>query len=84
MLLRIVATLVLIAFVFFAPWWVTMAFAIALAFVIDSYYELVAIGALMDILYGIPGEVATGYGAIGFITSGIAVLIAEKVKKELW
>lgn len=83
MLLRIVATITLIAFVFFAPWWVTMALAIALAFVIDSYYELLAIGALMDILYGIPGEVATGYGAMGFIASGAIVLIVEKIKKEL-
>lgn len=83
MLLRIVATITLIIFVFFAPWWVTMALAIALAFVIDSYYELLAIGALMDILYGIPGEFTMGYGMMGFIASGAIVLIVEKIKKEL-
>lgn len=83
MLLRTAATLTLILFVFFAPWWVTMALAIALTFVIDSYYELLAIGALMDLLYGVPGEFTTGYGVIGFIASGAVLLAVEKIKKEL-
>lgn len=83
MILRITTTLILITMVFFAPWWVTLALTIAATFIIDSYYEILPLGALADILYGTLGDSFMGHGAIGFIISVAVFLSVEKIKKEL-
>lgn len=83
MILRIITTLILVVMVFFAPWWVTLALAIAAALIIDSYYEILPLGALADILYGTLGDSFMGYGAIGFMISIAVFLAVEKIKKEL-
>ena len=43
---RIVATLVLIIAIFFAPWWVALPIGAIATFYFSSYYELMVLGAL--------------------------------------
>lgn len=51
---RIFADAVLLGLAFLSPWWVTFLAATALFFVFPNFYELIAAGMLLDLLYGAP------------------------------
>lgn len=68
---------------FFLPWWIVLLCATGGAFYFKDYYEMIALGALFDILYGVNGGFVTGYGMFGFVAAFILFFIVERVKKEL-
>ncbi len=80
---RVAANLVLIIALFFAPWWVTLILGIIATFYFSFYYELMVLGALFDILYGISADATFGYNVYGFLVTTIAFLSIERTKKEL-
>lgn len=49
---RIIFDIMLIGAIFYAPWWVVIIFAPIGAFLWPLYYEIIAFGILMDVLYG--------------------------------
>lgn len=51
---RAFADIALVVFVLTVPWWVTFLAAAALFFVFPNFYELIAAGMLLDLLYGAP------------------------------
>ncbi len=52
MILRVILSLILLFLVFFLPWWINIIFIVALAFYFKNYYEAVALGLVMDSVYG--------------------------------
>lgn len=51
---RILADIALLIGVFVLPLWLVFIVAAACLFVFDYYYELVLLGILADMLYGVP------------------------------
>jgi len=49
---RIIANIILLLGILYAPWWATAALAALLAFYFTRYYELIVAGILIDMLYG--------------------------------
>lgn len=80
---RIFSTALLLASIFYAPWWATLFLAAVAAFYFKKYYELIALGTFFDILYGTNGGLAMGYGMMGFMVAFVLFLIIERAKKEL-
>lgn len=83
MLKRTFSTFFLVVSIFYAPWWMTLAVAVGVAFYFKKYYEIIALGTFFDILYGTNGGFAIGYGMMGFMVAFVLFLIIERAKKEL-
>lgn len=49
---RIIFDIVVLALVFYAPWWIVALAAFTGAYIWPSYYEIMIFGILLDILYG--------------------------------
>lgn len=80
---RIFFDLVFLSVVFYAPWWLAFIIATLGAFYFSQYYEVVVIGALFDILYGVREGVFIGHSIQGFLV-GIAIFVSmERIKREL-
>ncbi len=83
MLKRIAYNIVLVTSLFFAPWWVTLTLGVIATFYFSSYYELIVLGALFDILYGATVSTAFGYNVLGFVVSVGLFLVIQRAKREL-
>ncbi|MCK9344561.1 MAG: hypothetical protein M0P64_00360 [Candidatus Pacebacteria bacterium] len=77
---RIIFTLVLLGVVFYMPWWAMVVVGLVGAFCFAPYYEVIALGALVDILYGAP--TLSFKGALGFLVS-IAIFFAGVYMKKI-
>lgn len=54
MFLRFLADSVLFTAAFFIPWWLAVAWASVLSLRLRHGYELIALGVVLDALYGLP------------------------------
>ncbi len=52
MIKRAIADIFIVFSILYAPWWVTVIAGVLFAFYFNNYYELIAAGVLVDILYG--------------------------------
>lgn len=52
MIKRAIADICIILSILYAPWWMTVSVGVFFAFYFNNYYELIAAGVLIDILYG--------------------------------
>ncbi len=63
---RIFFDLILLAAVFYTPWWVVVVLGFIGAFYYPLYYEVIVAGLLIDILYGASSFPLGGvYGILG-------------------
>ncbi len=83
MIKRILGNLLLIIALFFAPWWFTLTLGIIATFYFSSYYEIIVLGTLFDILYGVTVSATFGYNVLGFLVTTIVFLLIERIKKEI-
>ncbi len=51
---RVFCNVILFIFVIISPWWLGASLSLYLFFLFDKYYELIFLGLLYDVLYGIP------------------------------
>lgn len=49
---RIIFDIIILSLVFCAPWWLVFLLAIIGAYIWSSYYEVIVVGMLLDVLYG--------------------------------
>ena len=75
MIKRISFDVLLLAAVFYFPWWLAALGAFVGAFSFASYYEIFAFGVLFDIIYGVP--TATLHGLIGIVGATIFYFLGE-------
>lgn len=80
---RILFTVFLFVILFSLPWWAVLLCAAGGAFFFATYYEMIVLGVLFDILYGTNGGFAAGYGMLGLAATFVLFLIIERTKKEL-
>jgi hypothetical protein len=80
---RILFNLVLVGAIFYAPWWLALLGALTGAFYFSRYYEVIVLGVLFDLLYGVLGGVFVGYGAEGLLAGCIIFILIERIKREL-
>lgn len=69
---RIIFDIVLFFSLFIAPWWTSFAIAIAGIFFFNDFYEIIAAGFIMDIVYGAPNAPLMG---VRFINSLAAIAL---------
>ncbi len=68
---RILADILLFASALFLPWWITILAAFACFFLFQYFVELIIIGFLLDVLFGVP---LPRFGGFQFVLSVISVL----------
>lgn len=77
---RIIFNLVLVAAIFYTPWWVVAPLALFGAFLCAPYYEVVAFGVLVDILYGAS---SFPFGGVYGLAMAIAIFFAGLYIKKI-
>jgi len=80
---RIIFTLLLLGAALYAPWWLTLLVAMYGTFCFPRYYEVIILGVVADLFYGIPGGMFVGYGAAGLFAGVVIFVLFERVKREL-
>lgn len=83
MIKRFLFTIILLVAVLYAPWWLTLILALGGAFYFSAYYEVIALGVLIDLLYGMRGGLGAGYGVWGVAISLVLFFGLERIKREL-
>jgi hypothetical protein len=81
---RIIADIVLLLCVFFAPWWVTFLLATIVAFSYSTFIEIIIVGLLLDLLFGAPGvgffPFPFVHTIVGSVLYGVSVFIRARVR----
>jgi hypothetical protein len=66
---------------FFLPWWISLIAVLAAVFYFDSYYEIILIGFMYDVLYH---SANTMFGLYGFtLISCVLFVLVKQIKKRL-
>lgn len=76
---RIGFDIVVLAAVFYAPWWGVAILAFIGAFAWPLYYEIIGFGLLLDVLYG--AHTFSFGGISGILAAGVIYFIAVYAKK---
>jgi len=71
---RIILNLILLASVLFAPWWISVFFALILTLYFNNFYEIMAFGFVMDSLYG--------SGQLYFVAGSFVVFVISYLFKS--
>ena len=66
---------------FFLPWWIVFILALAALFYFDSFYEIVALGLICDVLYASSHSLVGLYGFT--LISGLILILVRQIKKRL-
>ncbi len=82
-ILRTVCDTLLLGSLFYLPWWATALFALLLLFYFRNFYEIIIIGALVDMVYGIPRTAFGGIEYINTLFAALAYLSASWLKRFL-
>ena len=66
---------------FFVPWWIVLLLALAAVFWFETYYEIVLLGMICDVLYASSHSL---FGLYGFtLISGLIFMLVRQIKKRL-
>jgi hypothetical protein len=82
-MIRIISNLILFLSAIIMPWWVTLPMAIFFALRFKSYYELIALGLILDALYGAPMPVFYGHILVFSLTCALIFVLLEFLKPQL-
>ncbi len=82
-MLRILTTLALFLLIFVTPWWLVMALGVIATFFFESYFELFAIGIIIDSLYNAPTVWLHHFEYIAAALALIILALAEFLKRRL-
>ena len=83
MLLRVLASLVLLFSILYLPFWVSVILALVGMVYFPLYWEAVALFLLLDALYGVPQARFFGFVFVAFSLSLVMLIAAEILKKKL-
>lgn len=61
---RIIFDLILLSAIFYLPWWIVAILAFIGAFVWPMYYEIIAFGVIVDVLYGANSSILSGLASV--------------------
>ena len=83
MLIRIIASILLLFSILFMPFWVSVILALAGMFYFTIFWEAVVLFFLSDLLYGTTEARFHGIVFVSFVITGIVLIIVEILKKKL-
>ncbi len=78
---RVLFDLVLLATLFYLPWWCLFTFVAIGVYLFPFYGEAIVFGFLLDLLYGT--NILYGFGIIGLVSSLGIFLIVLRIKKAI-
>ncbi len=79
--LSLLSRILILVTPFFLPWWVVLVLALAALFFFETYYEIVVLGLICDVLY-ISSHSFFGLCGLTLI-SGLLLIIVGQIKKRL-
>lgn len=80
---RILADILLIGIVLFAPWWVSLGVAAAFLFIFRDFYELIAVGLLIDLLYAAPAPRFFGFQFVFSFAALLLFVVLRQIKRRV-
>jgi len=83
MLLRILASVLLLISILFMPFWVSVVLALASMVYFSIFWEAIVLFLLSDLLYGVKEAKFSGMIFISFIVAIIVLIIMELLKNKL-
>lgn len=83
MLVRILASFLLLFSVLFMPFWLSVLLAVFFMFYFNIYWEAIVVFFLSDLLYGVKEPKFNEMIFVSLVTATIALLIIEALKKKL-
>ncbi len=79
--LILLSRILILASPFFLPWWVVLIFALAALFFFETYYEIVVLALICDVLYASSHSFFGLYGLT--LISGLLLITVGQIKKRL-
>ena len=80
---RIIADLLILVFIFVAPWWLLILAIIAAIFFFQNFYESFIFAILLDGFYGVPDISFFGTNAFFTATIGVIFFLSIFLKPRL-
>jgi hypothetical protein len=80
---RVIFGIFLIISAFVLPWWFTCLLALAGLFYFDNLYEVIAVGLIIDLLYG-PWFVFYGFDLFFTLGSAFGFYFISYIKKQIF
>lgn len=80
---RIALDIILLISFFLMPWWFTLIYAMCLAFLFDSFFELLFLGLFTDAMFGYRGEGLLGLPLLYTFVYSIIFFVIYNVKTRL-
>lgn len=80
---RFFFTVMAIGFLLYAPWWMTILVLGVGVFYFEFYIEAIILGFLFDVLYGVSGSAAYGFGILGFLGGVVLYFGVTRLKTNL-
>ncbi|HEY4510421.1 MAG TPA: hypothetical protein VJJ73_01125 [Candidatus Paceibacterota bacterium] len=85
MIKRILADSAIIAGVAVFPWYVIFPIAVIFVFLFHNFFEIIALGFLIDGLYSVPsGNIFYGHFGVFTVLGLVGVVASEYVKTKLF
>ena len=87
MIWRIIADIILLLSVFWAPWWLfTLILVVVFIFLFPNFWESIIIGIVMDSIYGTAQVGPTGFIKTWIFTFSLLItfIIIRRIKKQLF
>lgn len=76
---RIIFDLILFGAIFYLPWWIIAILAFIGAFVWPMYYEIIAFGVIVDVLYGANSSTFAGLASV---LAAVVILFAASYARR--
>lgn len=83
MILRVMASIVLLIFLLFLPFWLSVIIGLACMLYFDIYWEGIVLFLISDLVYGTAEAKFWGITYISFIAAAIALILIEFLKRKL-
>ena len=79
--LKLLSRIVVLVLPFFVPWWLVLIAALSALFFFDSYYEIILLGLICDVLYASSHSFFGLYGLT--LVSAVLFVLVGQIKKKL-
>ena len=83
MVLRILASVIILVSVLFMPFWLSVILALAAMVYFSYFVEAVALFLLSDLLYGVKEAKFFGAIFVTFLIAVVCLVLLETIKKKL-
>ena len=82
--MRILSGIILFLSIFFMPFWFTFFLGIVLAFIFNSYFEIIPLFYIHDLVFSISNNYFLGITFVGLLVSICILFIVSLLKKKLY